>query len=115
LAALTHKHMSETSSEPRKGAAETKPIRSVHVLVSGRVQGVFFRSGLKATCDRLGVRGWVKNKPDGDVEALLQGREEELEKAIRWCKRGPEGAEVSRVETHDQHSDAVQGNFEIVY
>ncbi len=106
--------MSETSSE-RKEEAETKPVKSVHVLVSGRVQGVFFRSSLKATCDRLGVKGWVKNKPDGNLEALLQGQEEELEEVIRWCKRGPERAEVSRVESHDLHSDVVRGNFEIVF
>lgn len=96
-------------------ADQNGEIKSFHVIVFGRVQGVFFRSGLKEICDSLSVKGWVKNKPDGTVEAVFHGREGDVNRAIDWCKRGPERAEVTRVETHEVRSEGVHGSFEIIH
>ncbi len=67
----------------------------VHVFVSGKVQGVFFRSSTKDTAEKLGLSGWVRNLADGRVEALFEGKKETVEKMIEWCKFGPEFAEVT--------------------
>lgn len=69
-----------------------------HVLVSGRVQGVFFRSETKHEADRYGVKGWVRNLPDGRVEAVFEGEEEAVKALINFCKRGPSGARVTNVD-----------------
>jgi acylphosphatase len=65
-----------------------------HVLISGRVQGVFFRAETAREARRLGVKGWVRNLADGRVEALFEGEKEDIEKAIEFCRRGPPGAYV---------------------
>ena len=67
------------------------------LIVSGRVQGVYFRA---ETCDQaiaLGLTGWVKNKPDRSVEAVVEGSRDGVEKLICWCRQGPPNAEVSGV------------------
>jgi len=68
------------------------------VRVYGRVQGVFFRATMKEVADELGVDGWVRNMPDGSVEALISGDEEKVAKVLEWCRRGPEMAKVEKVE-----------------
>ncbi len=70
----------------------------VHVFVSGKVQGVFFRSGTKNKADELGLTGWVRNLLDGRVEAVFEGEEVEVEKMLEWCRKGPEYARVREVE-----------------
>jgi len=69
-----------------------------HLLVTGRVQGVFFRAETKKTASRHNVTGWVQNLPDGRVEALLEGERENVESVIEFCKRGPSGAYVQRLD-----------------
>jgi len=69
-----------------------------HVLVSGRVQGVFFRSETQDEAIRQGVTGWVRNLPDGRVEAVLEGEKDRVEALIEFCRRGPPGARVTRAE-----------------
>ncbi len=70
----------------------------VHVFVSGKVQGVFFRSSTKDKADELGLSGWVRNLPDGRVETVFEGEEERVEKMVEWCRKGPEYARVTDVE-----------------
>lgn len=70
----------------------------VHVFVSGKVQGVFFRSSTKDKADELGLSGWVKNLQDGRVEAVFEGEEGKVEKMVEWCRKGPEYAKVTTVE-----------------
>lgn len=67
------------------------------MYVSGRVQGVFFRYETKSLADELGVRGWVRNLPDGRVEAVFEGEEEPVRRMIEFCKRGPPGARVTDI------------------
>ena len=68
-----------------------------HLRIYGLVQGVFFRATMKEVADRLGVKGWVKNLPDGSVEAVVEGPRDKVEQLIRWARRGPSAARVERV------------------
>jgi len=69
-----------------------------HALISGRVQGVFFRSETQDKAARQNVTGWVRNLPDGRVEAVFEGEKDRVEALIEFCRRGPPGARVTRVE-----------------
>ena len=68
-----------------------------HIIVTGRVQGVFFRATAKKTAITLGLAGWVRNTENGDVELLVSGKEEKLEEFEQWCKVGPPQAVVKDV------------------
>lgn len=72
--------------------------RRAHVVVSGLVQGVFFRAEAGDRARSLGLCGWVRNNPDGTVEAVFEGPEERVESLVRWCRRGPAGAVVAAVD-----------------
>lgn len=72
-----------------------------HVRVTGRVQGVFFRGWTKEQADALGVDGWVRNRPDGSVEALLSGDEQVVVSLIGRMRRGPPAANVTRLEANE--------------
>ncbi len=67
------------------------------VLVRGRVQGVFFRQTTAQEGNRLGVGGWVRNLPDGDVEAVIEGPPQDVDRLIAWCHHGPPAARVDDV------------------
>jgi acylphosphatase len=69
-----------------------------HVLISGIVQGVFFRHHTGKQAEKHGVYGWVRNLHDGRVEAIFEGEEENVAKVIEFCKRGPPGSEVMSVQ-----------------
>jgi acylphosphatase len=69
-----------------------------HVFVSGRVQGVFFRSETRYEAKRRNVAGWVRNTWDGRVEAVFEGEKEDVEKVIDFCRRGPSGARVMKID-----------------
>ena len=66
--------------------------------IRGRVQGVWFRESMRLEAERLGVTGWVRNRMDGSVEALVQGSSYAVEAMTRWARRGPEAAQVTDVE-----------------
>jgi len=67
------------------------------VLISGRVQGVFFRMETKRFSDQIGVTGWVRNKADGKVEAVFEGDEGLVNQAVSWCKKGPPRSNVTDI------------------
>jgi acylphosphatase len=67
------------------------------VIIEGRVQGVFFRHHTEETALRLGVKGLVKNRRDGSVEAIFEGDQERVDQIIQWCHRGPSEARVKNV------------------
>ena len=69
-----------------------------HVFIEGRVQGVFFRAHTKEKAEELGLKGWVRNLPDGRVEAVFEGEKSKIEKMIEWCHIGPSLARVEKVE-----------------
>ena len=72
--------------------------RRVRLRITGRVQGVGFRYSAGAEARRLGVRGWVRNTPDGAVELLAEGDEPSLRRLVSWCYAGPPGSQVTDVE-----------------
>lgn len=72
------------------------PVR-VRVVVAGKVQGVFFRESMRREAEALGVRGWVRNNPDGRVEALVEGDRVPVDALVTWCHRGPPDAMVASV------------------
>jgi acylphosphatase len=84
----------------------------LHVLVSGRVQGVGYRYGLRQAAVAAGVTGWVRNRADGRVEAELEGPTDAVEQVHAWLARGPAGAAVDDVQTHAVEP-AGSGTFEI--
>jgi len=69
-----------------------------HVFVSGEVQGVLFRSNTRYEANRRNVAGWVQNLADGRVEAVFEGEKEDVNRLIEFCRRGPPGALVTKVE-----------------
>jgi acylphosphatase len=69
-----------------------------HLKISGRVQGVGFRYSISEEAERLGVTGWVRNRRDGTVEAVLDGATESVSALLAWARRGPRGAQVTGVE-----------------
>ena len=69
-----------------------------HVQVRGRVQGVFFRMETRDRARSLGLEGWVRNRPDGTVEAVFEGDRARVESMVDWCARGPAGAQVDNVD-----------------
>ena len=86
-----------------------------HVIVHGFVQGVWFRASTKDEADRLGVSGWVRNLPDGSVEAVFEGDKKKVEEIIGWCHRGPSGAKVSKVDIVWEPYAREFGHFDIRY
>jgi acylphosphatase len=85
-----------------------------HIFFSGRVQGVFFRAFTQNQAVRLGLNGWVRNVPDGRVEAVFEGIRENIEEAIAACRKGPSGSRVTGVETAWNSPENEKG-FEIRY
>ena len=75
--------------------------RAVDVTVTGLVQGVFFRAETQQEAYRLGVAGWVRNRPDGSVAAHFEGEPEAVDAMVAWCREGPRRARVDDVDVRD--------------
>lgn len=86
----------------------------VHLRVSGRVQGVFFRASMNDLAVANGVVGWVRNNSDGSVEALLQGREASVKAVQDWARNGPAGARVDAMEVKVAKPDPSLRDFKII-
>jgi acylphosphatase len=84
-------------------------------MVAGRVQGVFFRAETKREAERYGVKGWVRNTSDGNVEAVFEGEEESVKRLIEFCRLGPSGAEVTRVNVRWEPYREEFRRFEVRY
>jgi acylphosphatase len=80
-----------------------------HVFVSGMVQGVFFRYEARERARTRGLAGWVRNLPDGRVEAVFEGPEPDVEAMVEWCSTGPRGATVTDVEAIEEDPEGIQG------
>lgn len=70
---------------------------TIHLVIKGKVQGVYYRASAREAANKSGIKGWVKNMPDGNVEVLASGSKEQLEKFVEWCRRGPKHAVVHEV------------------
>jgi acylphosphatase len=87
--------------------------KRVHVYVNGRVQGVWFRDSTRHQATRLGVEGWVRNLPDGGVEAVYEGRPAAVDRLVAWTRHGPEHAVVTALEVKEEAPREERG-FRIV-
>ena len=84
-----------------------------HLVIKGKVQGVFYRASAKEVAEKLHLTGWVKNTEDGDVEATITGLEEKLNVFIDWCKHGPPAAIVTAVEVSSVEEKSFE-NFAVL-
>jgi acylphosphatase len=83
------------------------------VVVSGLVQGVWFRESTRTRAESLGVSGWVRNNPDGTVEAVFEGDPAAVERLVEFCRTGPRGAYVDRIDVGDEPPEGLVG-FSVV-
>lgn len=86
-----------------------------YVIIEGRVQGVFFRYHTQEKAYELGIKGWVKNRRDGRVEAVFEGDKDKVERIIQWCHHGPSEARVTNVKIEWGHYTGEFEDFSIRY
>jgi len=84
-------------------------VKRARVVVSGAVQGVFFRAETRDRARSLGLAGWVRNAPEGTVEAVFEGDDERVESMVAWCRRGPSGARVDDIEVAWEEPEGDEG------
>ena len=87
----------------------------VHVIISGRVQGVWFRASTKQKAEKLGLYGWVRNTPEGNVEAVFEGDDALVKEMIEWCHYGPPLAKVVNIEVKNQEPINGFDSFSVRY
>lgn len=85
---------------------------TVHLTINGNVQGVFFRATARKVAERNNLTGWIKNKSNGDVEAIVSGTDEDVEIFIEWCRQGPDKAQVKDVIINQKEGIAFK-SFEV--
>lgn len=88
--------------------------RRTHLIVSGRVQGVWFRGASKKQADKLGLTGWVRNLVSGDVELIAEGPEDAVQQLVSWCRKGPPLARVTSVESTLSNYGGEFNSFDIM-
>ncbi len=79
-------------------------MQTVHLLINGKVQGVFYRATAKKMAEKIGITGWIKNTKDNQVEAIVTGDEDKVEKFIKWCRQGPHNAVVTGVVVNEKEA-----------
>ena len=89
--------------------------RRVHIVIGGKVQGVFFRQALKVMAKKNNVFGWVKNLEDKRVEALLEGNTENINSIVEWTRIGPAHSRVDNIEINDEKFKNEFSIFEVLY
>lgn len=90
----------------------SEPRRTLRLVAHGRVQGVWFREGMRQEAQRLGLAGWVRNRRDGTVEAVVQGPPAAVDAIVAWARRGPEAAHVERLDVAEAPGEGALGAFE---
>jgi acylphosphatase len=89
-------------------------LKRIQLVIRGRVQGVFFRASAQREARQLGLSGWVKNRGDGAVEAIVEGEEDNVKDFLAWAQHGPSTARVDKVETRWRSYTGEFSNFKIV-
>jgi len=90
-------------------------LKQIHVHVRGRVQGVFFRAATQETARGLNLTGWVRNRPDGSVEAVFEGEDDHVDIMLAWCRQGPPNARVEEVLIQEEPCSGLFLDFDIKY
>lgn len=88
-------------------------METVHLLISGKVQGVFFRQTALKVAREFNIKGWIKNTRDSKVEAVITGRTDDVDDFINWCKKGSEKADVKEVIVSRQ-PETIFKKFEVI-
>ena len=86
-----------------------------HVVIHGRVQGVFFRMETARAAKKSGVSGWVRNRPDGSVEAIFEGDRARVDQILKWCKKGPPLSDVKHLDVKWEPATREYKGFEIAH
>ena len=89
--------------------------KRIHIFVTGRVQGVFFRQSTKVMAIKNNVKGWVQNLDDGRVEIVAQGETQDIDNLAHWCKTGPANSRVDEFELSEENVTDEFENFEVRY
>jgi acylphosphatase len=79
------------------------------IVVTGRVQGVWFRESTRQAAERHGVAGWARNRPDGSVEIVVEGLEQAVEALVRYCSTGPRDARVEKIQVTPEQPEGLVG------
>lgn len=87
----------------------------VHVYINGKVQGVFFRASTREKAHALGIKGWVRNCLDGSVEAVFEGEKEAVNNVVNWCRKGPAGAFIEKIDVCREKYLGEFDDFSIVF
>jgi acylphosphatase len=95
------------------GEVQSKDQERANVRISGQVQGVFFRDSTRQKAEELNLAGWVKNLPDGRVEAVFEGPSAKVKEILRWCEEGPQHATVENVDTNIEEAGDDLSGFEV--
>jgi acylphosphatase len=90
-------------------------MKALHLMIHGRVQGVWYRATTKEVASRFGIFGWVRNSPDGSVEAHIQGEDAAVDEMLDWCRRGPPGAYVDHIDIAEVKPKDEYKSFSIRY
>lgn len=90
----------------------TEHTTTLRLVIHGHVQGVYFRDSMRREAQRLGVAGWVRNRSDGTVEAVVHGKSADVDVIVRWAHHGPERARVERVDIVPD--EGVYAGFEVM-
>lgn len=101
-----------SSREVKKQSSDSRFVH-VHIYITGKVQGVYFRQNMKQVAGKS-VQGWVRNRADGSVEAVIEGRQSEINKIIEWSYKGPKTAIVENVDIKNENYTGDFSSFEIV-
>ncbi len=88
-------------------------IKTVQIIVSGRVQGVCFRASTQKTAKQLGIQGWVKNLPDGRVKIIACAEQAQIQQLLTWCQQGPILAKVTNIDVEEVVVDELLTEFKI--
>jgi acylphosphatase len=89
-------------------------VKRVRVRIHGRVQGVFFRAEAGSRAESLGIAGWVRNAPEGSVEALFEGEPDRVDSMVEWCRHGPSGAHVTEVGVFEEEAGQAERGFRVL-
>ena len=89
--------------------------KRIHIFITGRVQGVFFRQSTRVMAIKNNVTGWIRNLDDGRVEIVAEGETQNIDNLVTWCKTGPANSRVDEFELLDEDSTGEFENFDVIY